>query len=101
YWWAYFIFTLFVCVMLALDLGVFHRKAHEVSFKEAAAWTMVWIVLALIFNVGLYFFALDQFQNTLDFAEKWQASPQDKAWQISLEFITGYVVEKSLAVDNI
>lgn len=88
YWWAYFAFTLFVCLMLALDLGVFHRRAHEVRFREAATWTVVWIALAMLFNVGLYYFSLQRF-------------PEDIAWQISLEFLTGYVVEKSLAVDNI
>jgi len=66
--------------MLALDLGVFHRKAHAVSLKEAGIWSCVWVGLALVFNFGVY---------TL-----WG---QDKA----LEFLTGYVIEKSLSVDNL
>jgi tellurite resistance protein TerC len=73
-------FNLFVLGMLALDLGVFHRKAHAVSIKEASIWSMVWVILALVFNAGLYFF--------------WG---QEKA----LEFLTGYVIEKSLSVDNL
>lgn len=73
-------FTLFVLVMLALDLGVFHRKAHEVSIKEALAWSVTWIALALAFNVGLYF---------------WRGG------EIALQFFTGYLIEKSLSVDNI
>lgn len=101
YWWAYFAFTLFVCLMLVLDLGVFHRKAHAVSFREAAIWTVVWISLALLFNVGLYYFSLHEFQKIEGFQEIWNATPHEKAWQVSLEFLTGYVVEKSLAVDNI
>ena len=73
-------FNVFVLGMLALDLGVFHRKAHAVSIKEASIWSAVWILLAMIFNLGIY--------------SVWG---QDK----SLEFLTGYVVEKSLSVDNL
>jgi tellurite resistance protein TerC len=73
-------FTIFVLAMLALDLGVFHRKAHEVSVREALVWTSVWIALAMLFNVGVYF---------------WFGS------QRALEFLTGYVIEKALSVDNI
>jgi tellurite resistance protein TerC len=47
-------FTAFVLVMLALDLGVFHRKAHEVRVQEALVWTAVWVSLALVFNLGVY-----------------------------------------------
>jgi tellurite resistance protein TerC len=58
YWWFYLAFTGFVLLMLALDLGVFHRKAHVVSFREATIWTVVWIALALVFNFLLYRYAL-------------------------------------------
>lgn len=78
--WKWIIFNAFVLVMLALDLGVFHRKAHVVKLKEALAWSAVWITLAIGYNVGIYF---------------WLG--QQKA----LEFLTGYVIEKSLSVDNI
>jgi tellurite resistance protein TerC len=88
YWWFYLGFTVFVLGMLALDLGVFHRRAHEVSFKEATIWSVVWISLALVFNVGFYYYAASQF-------------PADVAWTKSLEFLTGYVVEKALSIDNI
>ena len=73
-------FNVFVLGMLALDLGIFHRKAHAVSIKEASIWSAVWILLALVFNLGIYFV--------------WG---QEKA----LEFLTGYVIEKSLSVDNL
>lgn len=66
--------------MLALDLGVFHKKAHKVGFKESIVWTGAWICLALLFNVGIYLWA--------------GAEP-------ALEFLTGYLIEKSLSVDNI
>jgi tellurite resistance protein TerC len=74
------LFNIFVLAMLALDLGVFHRKAHEVKIKEAVAWSAVWIALALLFNVGVYF---------------WRGPEQAQA------FLTGYLLEKSLSVDNI
>jgi tellurite resistance protein TerC len=73
-------FLLFVLLMLALDLGVFHRKSHEVKIREALIWSAVWISLALLFNVGVYFFM-----------------GKEKA----IEFLTGYVIEKSLSVDNL
>ena len=73
-------FTVFVLGMLALDLGVFHREAHEVRVREALVWTAVWISLALLFNLGVYF---------------WFGSER------ALEFLTGYVIEKALSVDNI
>jgi len=73
-------FTAFVVAMLALDLGVFHRKAHEVSFKEALAWSTVWVALALAFNIGIW---------------SWFGPTK------GLEFTTGYVIEKALSVDNL
>lgn len=88
YWWFYLSFVGFVLAMLALDLGVFHRKAHEVSFKEAGAWTFAWISLALLFNLLFYFYAADKFDPVIGKA-------------VALEFLTGFVVEKSLAIDNI
>jgi hypothetical protein len=54
YWWFYAAFTAGVLLLLALDLGVFHRDAHEVGFREAATWSVVWVALALAFNYGLY-----------------------------------------------
>jgi len=74
------IFNAFVLIMLSLDLGVFHRKSHEVSVKEALIWTFIWIFLALVFNVIIYFW---------------------KGQQQALEYFTGYLVEKALSVDNI
>ena len=73
-------FIAFVLLMLALDLGVFHRKSHEVKIKEALIWTAVWISLALIFNYGIYIFM---------------------GKQKAIEFLTGYVIEKSLSIDNL
>jgi tellurite resistance protein TerC len=74
------IFNLFVMVMLALDLGVFHRTAHVIHIREALAWCVLWITLALLFNVGIYF---------------------RLGSETALEFLTGYLLEYSLSVDNI
>lgn len=89
YWWFYLAFIGFVIGMLALDLGVFHKTSHIVSFKEATTWSVVWVSLALLFNIILYFYSLDKFGDPL------------VAKQVSLEFLTGYVMEKSLSIDNI
>jgi tellurite resistance protein TerC len=73
-------FTVFILVMLFLDLAVFHRKVHEVRFREAVGWSVFWILLALVFNAGIYY---------------WFGT------QRALEFLTGYAIEKALSVDNL
>jgi tellurite resistance protein TerC len=73
-------FNVFVVLMLILDLGVFHRKSKEISVKEALAWTGIWVFLAFLFNVFVYY-----------------QLGEEKAF----EFFTGYLIEKSLSVDNI
>ena len=101
YWWFYLGFTGFVLFLLALDLGVFHRQAHEVSFREAATWSVVWIALALLFNFLLYQYALWKFPQDPRLTAIPGFDPSVAAWRVSLEFLTGYIVEKSLSVDNI
>ncbi|MCS6800974.1 MAG: TerC family protein [Chloroflexota bacterium] len=78
--WFYLIFTFFVVLLLLADLLVFHRKPHAVSLREAGLWSAFWIVLALLFNIGV-----------------WSVLGGQKG----LEFLTGYLIEKSLSVDNI
>ena len=78
--WLWIGFNAFVLLMLALDLGIFHRKAHVVTLKESLTWTGVWVFLALLFNAGV-----------------WHYGGSQKA----LEFFTGYLIEKSLSVDNV
>ena len=101
YWWVYIAFVAGVGVLLAIDLGIFHREAHEVSMKEAGVWVSVWISLALLFNFGLYRYALWKFASD----PRLQAIPDfdaaTEAWRVALEFLTGYIVEESLSVDNI
>ena len=77
-WWL--LFTLFILVMLALDLGVFNRKAHVISLKEALLWTSFWVSLAILFGVGVYYFY---------------------GHHKALEYFTGYIIEYSLSVDNL
>ena len=101
YWWFYLGFTAFVLFLLALDLGVFHRQAHEVSFREAATWSAVWIALALLFNLLRYQYALWKFPQDPRLMAVPNFDPSNAAWRVSLEFLTGYIVEKSLSVDNI
>ena len=101
YWWLYLGFTGFVLLVLALDLGVFHRHAHEVSFREAAIWTVVWMILALGFNFLLYQYALWQLPQDPRLLAIPDFDPSDVAWRISMEFLASYIVEKSLSVDNV
>ncbi len=89
--WIFWVaFNVFVLLMLALDLGVFHRTKHVVQLREAIAWTLLWITLAGIFAVFIYFFG-----HTL------VGSHTRPNSQLSLEFVTGYLIEQSLSVDNL
>jgi len=101
YWLFYAGFTAFVLLMLALDLGVFHREAHEVSFKESLTWSIVWFSLALIFNFLFYKYAGWKFENDARLLAIPGFDGDAAAKQVGLEFLTGFIVEKTLAVDNI
>ncbi len=99
YWWFYAGFSVFILLVLFLDLGVFHKEAHEVGFKEASVWTAIWISLALVFNVVFYQYSLWKFSQDAALQATGEAAKLAK--NVALEFFTGFVVEKSLAVDNI
>lgn len=101
YWWFYLVFVAFVLVLLALDLGVFHRSAHAVSFKEAGFWTVVWISLGLTFNYALYHYVSWKLPLDPRFTDLRAVEQAEIASRIALEFLTGFVIEKALAVDNI
>lgn len=101
YWLFYVGFTAFVLMMLALDLGVFHRDAHEVTFKESLTWSIVWISLALIFNFLFFKYAGWRFENDARLLAIPGFDGDAAAKQVALEFLTGFIVEKTLAVDNI
>ena len=98
YWWFYAGFTLFVLAVLALDLGVFHKEAHEVGMREAAAWSVVWVVLALAFNYLFYLYAAWKLPQVPALAG---LDHGQLARDAGLEFLAGYVVEYSLSIDNI
>ncbi|MBS1970628.1 MAG: TerC family protein [Bdellovibrionales bacterium] len=101
YWYFYVGFIVFVLAVLALDLGVFHKKAHEVSFKESSIWTTIWISMAFVFSYLFYQFALYKFSTDPRYLEIPGFDPGLQAKNSALEFLTGFVVEKSLAIDNI
>lgn len=101
YWWLYAGFTAFVLLVLALDLGVFHKKAHDVSFKEASIWTTIWIGMAFAFNYLFYLYSHHRFSTHERYLSILNFDPDAQAKATALEFLTGFVVEKSLAIDNI
>ena len=89
-WVFWVLFNVFVLAMLALDLGVFHRKKHVVEFREAIGWTIIWITLAGAFAVLIYYFGHVMTGGS--------ARPNS---ELALEFVTGYLIEESLSVDNL
>lgn len=111
YWWFYLVFIAFVVGVLVLDLGVFHRKAHEVKFKEAAVWSAVWVSLAMVFAFGFWHFCrtvlpgheglLAHFRAVGIPENGWNEASLRVADQCALEFVTGYIIEQSLSVDNL
>lgn len=113
----FIIFLLFVSLMLFLDLGVFHKKDHIISFKEASVWTVVWISIALLFGVFLFFKAEwvhgiktmeqlvhfnDLHQHGLNFdGMSFQEALKAYRHAMGMEYLSGYLIEKSLSIDNI
>ena len=83
--WLWIIFNVVVLLMLALDLGVLHKRPHAISLREAAWWSTIWVVVALVFNASLIF---------------WYGPPELRHAK-ALEFLTGYLIERTLSVDNI
>ncbi len=108
--WMYAGFILLILVLLALDLGVFHRHAHVISVKEALGWSAFWITIGLSFSVFIYFGYEHHWQG-LGLTPDVMAGPPEEVAGIgwvyndggsaALKYVTGYLVEKSLAVDNI
>src|SRR5574343_705641 len=101
YWELYLGFTVFVLIVLALDLGVFHKNAHDVSVKEASIWTSVWIGLDFLFNFIFYKYAQWQFSTNERLLSIPNFDPDGQAKTSALEFLTGFIIEKSLSIDNI
>lgn len=98
--WAWVSFLLLVLSMLALDLGVFHRSAHKVTMKEALTWSAIWIFCGLSFSFFIYFayeyhwFDLGLTVDSID-------GQMNTGFDATIKYLTGYIIEKSLSVDNI
>lgn len=96
-WWVYVFATLLIAAFLAIDLGFFHKKAHRVTMREATGFAVVWVGVALVFNVALYFWSLSYL--TSHPVEGMTAA--EGARRTAMEFLAGYVIEYSLSVDNL
>ena len=96
-WWLYLLTTLLISVFLAVDLGFFHKKAHRISMREATSFAAIWVGVALLFNVGLYFWSLYFFSSHPPVG----MSIDQAAKRTAMEFLAGYVIEYSLSVDNL
>ena len=100
-------FIVFVLLMLALDLGVFHRKAHVVGVREALAWSALWIALGLAFSLFVYHGYENQWLGLGSVPDAVDRSPEHPEGRASdgrsavVKYLTGYVIEKSLSVDNV
>ena len=98
--WIWAGFILFILTLLALDLGVFHRKDHVIKTREALTWSAIWVALALTFSVFIYFgyenhwMGLGTRQDAID-------GVVNSGWHAVVKYLTGYVIEESLSVDNI
>ena len=101
YWWFYASFIVFVLFVLALDLGVFHKTAHEVGFREALTWSIIWVAMAVVFGFLFQEFAVYRLQNCERLMAIPGFNPAEAAQRSTLQFFTGYIVEKALSVDNI
>src|SRR5580765_5571477 len=110
--WIWAGFILFVIFVLALDLGVFHRKAHVVSTREAFAWSAVWLAMGLAFAVVVYFGyehhwrGLGKTPDGVTVVDTMDVRPDDPLGELDgaeavVKYLTGYVIEKSLSVDNL
>lgn len=87
YWWFYLAFTGVILILLAVDLGLFNRRAHEIGFREAGLWVLAWAVLSAAFGYGAYLYTSAKFGEAV-------------GRRLALEFATGYLVEQALSVDN-
>lgn len=96
-WWVYVLTTLLIAAFLAVDLGFFHKKAHRVGMREATSFAVIWVLVALAFNVALYFWSL----SFLTAHPPSDMSVDEAARRTAMEFLAGYVIEYSLSVDNL
>lgn len=98
--WVWLLFLAFVLALLALDLGVFHRKDHVISTREALAWTGIWVAVALLFSIFIYF-GYENHWLGMGAQPDWIDGNVNDGGDAVVKYLTGYVIEKSLSVDNI
>lgn len=96
-WWLYLAATALIGLFLAIDLGVFHKTAHRVTMREASRFAVIWVGVALLFNVALYFWSL----SFLAAHPPVGMTVEEAARRTAMEFLAGYVIEYSLSVDNL
>lgn len=93
-------FILLVCVFLALDLGVFNKEPHKISTKEALRWTTLWVSLSLLFSVFIYFSYENHWFN-IGLGHEGETGFPQNGWNAAITYLTGYIVEQSLSLDNV
>ena len=101
YWWLYGSFTLLVLVLVALDLGLLHQRESTPTQKGAALYSALWVFCATIFGIVLYYFTLHELSTNVRFQGIPGLVPELQAKRFALQYLTGYLVEQSLSVDNI
>ncbi len=101
FWWVYAGLILLVLTVLVIDLGVFNKRAHAQKFKEALLWTITWFSLAMLFCAGFYFYSQHIFINDPSYSNISGFNPIEMSRQFALEFLTGYLIELFLSVDNL
>ena len=95
YWWVYILFLILVAVVLILDLGILNKKPKEQSARGAALWVSFWVILALLINAGFYLFAHEEL------VARGISNAPEEAKRLGFEFLTGYIIELALSVDNL
>lgn len=101
FWWVYAGLIFLVLAVLVIDLGVFNKKAHVLKFKEAMLWTVTWFILAMVFCAGFYFYSQHLFSTDPIYRNISEFNPIEMSRRFALEFLTGYLIELFLSVDNL
>lgn len=101
YSWFYSGFVVMIIVLILVDLGLVQKRGHKISLKESVAWFVIWVSLAFVFCVGLWLYSKATFEHSARLMAVPGFNPQAAADRVTLEFLTGYVVEMALSVDNL
>lgn len=101
FWWVYLGLIVLVLSVLVIDLGVFNKKAHALKFKEAFLWTITWFTLAILFCIGFYYYSQHIFTTNPAYSNIMGFNPIEMSRRFAMEFLTGYLIELFLSVDNL